>query len=147
MKTFSQCLLNYRAVYPTTTPTPPLACPPSSSDMMCPPPSPNPPKPAPYSHLTSSNDNASFPGAQVTFLGVPLEPYLTPTTHPFFNQIFCSNTHTAQGSLLLLQPLFCGLNWPGSWGFQGSSSSAASTSSTFCIGRGTGETQPQPGPV
>nr|KAF6355837.1 PVR related immunoglobulin domain containing [Myotis myotis] len=44
----------------------------------------------------------------------------------------------AQGSLPLLQPLFCGLTWPGFGESQGSSSLAVSTSSTCCIGRGTG---------
>lgn len=53
----------------------------------------------------------------------------------------------AQSSLPLLQPLFCGLTWPGSSASQGSSSLAVSTFSTCCTGRGTGETQPQPGPV
>lgn len=53
----------------------------------------------------------------------------------------------AQGSLPLLQPLFYGLTWPGFGESQGSSFLAVSTFSTCCIGRGTGETQPQPGPV
>lgn len=53
----------------------------------------------------------------------------------------------AQGSLPLLQLLFCGLTLPGYWGSQGSSSLAVSIFSTCCIVRGTGETQPQPGPV
>lgn len=44
-----------------------------------------------------------------------------------------------QGSLPLLQLLFCGLIWLGSWGSQESSSLAACTSSTCCIGRGTGK--------
>lgn len=45
----------------------------------------------------------------------------------------------AQSFLPLLQPLFYGLTWLGSWGSQGSSSLAASTFSTCCIGRSTGE--------
>lgn len=53
----------------------------------------------------------------------------------------------AQGSLPLLQPLFYGLTWLGFGESQGSSSLAVSTFSTCYIGRGTGETQPQPGPV
>lgn len=52
-----------------------------------------------------------------------------------------------QGSLPLLQLPYCGLTWPGSWGCQGSSSLAVSTSSTFCVARGTGENQPLLGPV
>lgn len=46
-----------------------------------------------------------------------------------------------QGSLPLVQTLFCGLTWPGSWGPQGSSSLAASTSYTYFTGRGTGPSQ------
>lgn len=53
----------------------------------------------------------------------------------------------AQGSLLLLQPLCCGLTWQGSWGSPGSFSSAPSTSSTSCVDKGTGETRPLRDPV
>lgn len=53
----------------------------------------------------------------------------------------------AQGSLPLLQPLFYGLTWLGFGESQGSSSLAVSTFSICYIGKGTGETQPQPGPV
>lgn len=52
-----------------------------------------------------------------------------------------------QGSLPRRQLPCCGLTWPGSLGCRGSSSLAVSTFSTSCTGRGTGETQPPPGPV
>lgn len=52
-----------------------------------------------------------------------------------------------QGSLPRRQLPCCGRTWPGSLGCRGSSSLAVSTSSTSCIGRGTGETQPPSGPV
>lgn len=53
----------------------------------------------------------------------------------------------AQSSLLPVQPPCCGPTWLGSWGSRGSSSLAASTFSTSCVGRGTGETQPPLSPV